>query len=372
MPHFNLVTQACQLALSHSTITYATIAILAVALFLRLVYYLVLPRPIPGIPYNASSAKKILGDVPAMISHITHNEGTFVTYLLDTVQSLSSPLVQVFITPLGRPLVVLADFREAQEVLGGRGRDFDRSRSLGDLVRGIGPDHHVLLKTNEAWKAQRRLIQDLMTPSFLNKVAGPAMHQSMMVLLDLWREKCRIADGRPWDARDDINWKTLDAVHAFSYGGDFGHSASRPTLERIKGLSQTAIDALRSTGNQDTPVAFPKGEVDDLIKATITLSHTTKEVHGSPMPSLHWAYIMRKPRIRKATKIKETYLVNEIASAIRRLEENKTQTDTSALDHMIAREKKLAQKEGRRPDYYSRVMMDEVCPLLPFKRKPTR
>lgn len=93
--------------------------------------------------------------------------------------------------------MVLADFREAQEVLGARGRDFNQSSSLGDLVRGTGPDHHVLLKTDETWKSQRRIIQDLATPSFLHKIAGPVVSHSMTVLLDMCREKARIADGRP-------------------------------------------------------------------------------------------------------------------------------------------------------------------------------
>lgn len=358
-----LVDHGLQYLHPHATFaSTTTTCIAAVALLLLLFYWLALPRPIQGIPYNKPAARRLLGDAPALLSHISQDNGTFITYLLNTVHSLNSPLVQVFLKPLGRPLLVLADFREAQEVLGSRGRDFDRSSSLGDLVRGIGPDHHVLLKTNEAWKSQRRLIQDLVTPSFLNKIAGPVMHHSMTVLLDVWREKARIADGRPWDARDDINLETLDAVHGFSYGEDFGHSASEPTLETLRKLGPEGEDRLRDTGGHEDPIVFPQGQVDELVRATITLSHTTMEVRGSPMVNLHWTYVMRKPRIKKATKIKESYLTKEITGAIARLEEYGGKKVTSAVDHMVLRERVLSKKEGRRPNYFSRIMMDEVSP----------
>ncbi|KAK8033517.1 cytochrome P450 [Apiospora marii] len=346
------------LASTHASTTFGRLVICA--LLLPFLYWLLLPKPLRGIPYNRLSVRKILGDIPALVSHVLKEKGTFTTYLLKTVEALDSPVVQVFIKPLGRPQVVLADFQEAQKVLGHRGREFDRSSSLGDLVSGIGPDHHVLLKTNNAWRAQRRLIQDLMTTAFLNSVAGPVMHGSMVVLLDIWREKAGIANGRPWDARDDINWETLDAVHAFSYGADFGHSSSKPMLELLKSLDSKAIEKLRGTGSIDDPITFPSASVDDLCRATITLSHTTMEVHGSPMPSLHWAYIMRKPRVKRATKIKEAALEKEVTAAVSRLADHKGGKVKSAVDHMVIREKALAEKEGRKPNYYSRVMMDEV------------
>ncbi|KAK0625510.1 cytochrome P450 monooxygenase [Bombardia bombarda] len=359
--HLQAITQAWQhLHSSHPAIVSTAAIILAFALLLPLLYWLALPKPLPGIPYNKASARRLLGDVPALTHHMTQDQGTFASYLANTLVSLNAPLVQVFIRPLSRPLLVLGDFRESQDVLGHRGKDFDRSSSLGDLVRGIGPDHHVLLKTNDAWKAQRRLIQDLMTPSFLNRIAGPAMHQSMLVLLDLWREKARIAAGRPWDARHDINWETLDAVHAFSYGADFGHSASKPTLDVVRALDAQAVKKLRSGGGPDEPVVFPEGKVDELAEASMTLMHTCTEVQGSPVPNLKWKYIMRKPRVRRATAVKERIMREEVESAVASVERDKGQKVKSAADQMVVREKKVAEREGRKPDYFSRAMMDEL------------
>jgi cytochrome P450 len=130
------------------------------------------------------------------------------------MQSLNTPIIQVFIRPFSKPLVVMEDFHEAHNVLIHQSKDFDRSDSLGDLVKGLAPDHHIHLKTDDAWKRQRRLVQDLMTPTFLHKVAGPALHANVGRMVDLWRDKARIAEGRPWHAADDINHVALDAMTA--------------------------------------------------------------------------------------------------------------------------------------------------------------
>ncbi len=151
---------------------------------LKLVHYLLRPRPIPGIPYIEASARKIFGDIPAMIEHIKATDGTFVTYLRSVMERLNSPVVQVFMFPFGKPLVLLGDFAEAQDMLIRREHEFERSTTLGDLLLGILPKHNVHLPTGPQWKAQRLLIRDLMTPSFLNNVAGPVLYNTTIDLID--------------------------------------------------------------------------------------------------------------------------------------------------------------------------------------------
>lgn len=334
------------------------LVLIGVAFSIRLLYRLALPRPIPGIPYNEDSARKLLGDVPGMTSHIKNAEGTFITYIMESMRTLNSPLIQVFIRPLSSPLLILADFREAHDILIHR-KDFDRSPSLGDLVKGLTPDHHIHLQTNAAWKTQRRLVQDLMTPSFLHNVAAPVIHQHATLMIDLWRSKSRIAGGRPWAASDDINHVALDAVMAFSFGGDFNHSMTRPNFDAIRQLDSTAVDALAQR-HRDEAVEFPIGRVDELIQATLDLTETVGQVQGNPLPALTWAYVNRKPKIRKATKIKEDYIMKELSDAVKRLEETGEVVVKSAVDHLVLREKELADKDNRAPAYFSRVMKDEV------------
>lgn len=142
-----------------------------------------LPKPIPGIPYIDSSSRQILGDLPAMKKHI-EDGGTYITYLGEVLEKLQTPIAQIFIWPLGRPMVILGDFGEAHDLFMHREPEFERAVTLANLVKGILPSHHIHHKTDSSWKAQRMLIRDLMTPSFLHKVAAPVLHGSAERLVE--------------------------------------------------------------------------------------------------------------------------------------------------------------------------------------------
>lgn len=140
------------------------------ALVFYIFYRRSLPRPIPGIPYNKDAAKRILGDLPGMIKY-ARETGEKLSWLPLQAKKLNSPIVQVFMTPCSKPWVVVTDFRESQDILLRRTKEFDRSNHFGDLFRDIAPDHHISMRSgNPNFKIHRRLIQDLMTPAFLNEV----------------------------------------------------------------------------------------------------------------------------------------------------------------------------------------------------------
>ncbi|KAK0625503.1 cytochrome P450 monooxygenase [Bombardia bombarda] len=339
------------------------VGLLAVTILLFVLYRIALPKPLAGIPYNVSSSRKLFGDVPGMLSHIANEDGTFITYLEQTLQRLNAPLVQIFIKPMSQPLLVLGDFPEARDIMTRRTKEFDRSTSSGDLVRGLGSSHHIHLKTTPAWRAQRRLIQDLMTPSFLNKVAGPVMHQNASLLIDLWRAKTRIAAGRPFTASADIDQVALDAVLVFAFGERFGekHSAIRPALDAVRDMMQQNSGGGTNGNVSDEPVVFPTGVTDPVVSASLELVATVEDVQGSPLPDLKWWFINSKPRVKRATKIKEDAIKREVEDAIRRLNgATGEEFVKSAVDHMVFRERTLAEKDGRRPDFFSRIMMDEI------------
>ncbi|KAI0473332.1 cytochrome P450 monooxygenase [Xylariaceae sp. FL0804] len=322
-------------------------------------YQFALPRPIPGVPHNASSARKILGDIPGINSHMVESEGgTFITYIKETMKTLNAPLIQVFIRPFSKPLLILADFPEAHDLLVRR-KDFDRSHTLGDLVKGLAPDHHIHLKTDAAWKSQRRLVQDLMTPSFLHNVAGPVIHRNVCTMVDLWHVKTEIAQGRPWAAVGDVNQMALDAVTAFAFGEGFEHSATRPTLEAVTEMDVSTVDKVQHS-DMDEPVHFPRGQEDEILHAIRDLTETVGEVQGNPFPSLTWAYVTRKSKIRRAIKIKEECITKELKAGIARFQATSGKVVKSAVDQMIVRENNLAEKDGRQANYLSRAMIDET------------
>lgn len=336
-----------------------TLAFAIVSLLLYVFYRWALPNPISDIPYNESGRKNILGDIPSLIEG-TKRTGEFNLWLLEQASKLRAPLFQVFIRPLGRPMLVMCDFRESQDILMRR-KDFDRSDMVVDMLGGVGPDHHILLKTDAEWKRHRRLLQDLMSPAFLNEVAGPTVYNGVLKLIGLWSDKARLAEGRPFSAETDIYYAALDAVMVFTFGGSFPSSATGPLVDAVKALKAEDIKKLRGNGVDD-PIAFPEGKCDEKIRATLDVPGAVEHLQGSPMPKWKWWLVAKRPEFRKAFSVKKAYVQEEIAKSLRRLEENGNDEKNalSAVDLMVLREKKLAENEGRNPNYFSPTMIDEV------------
>ncbi|KAH9884332.1 hypothetical protein F4778DRAFT_787790 [Xylariomycetidae sp. FL2044] len=311
------------------------VLIASLGLFALLVYKISLPRPIPGIPHNALAATSILGDIPEMLSHMRETpSGDFVSYISESMFRLNSPLIQVFVRPLSlkgnRPMLVLGDARETQDILLRRSREFDRSPSMGDIVRGIAPSHHIHLRSEDAvFKAQRRLIQDLMTTGFLRDIAGPIIHRSSELLIELWRLKCQAAKERPFEASGDLSSAVIDAITSFAFGNAFRdqHSATRPAIEMMRHYlreKSSNNEAVSTTIHdpQDEPVVFPDGTLDEVLQAILDLRETGGELQGNPFPRLTWAYLMRKPRISNAWRIKEKWFGVELALAADRMQQS--------------------------------------------------
>ena len=101
-----------------STLALYSVVILAVVYYL---YRAALPKPIPGIPYNEASAKRILGDAPEAIEAQTTTGNTF-SYILGQQLKHNVPVIQLFLRPFGKPFVILSDFRETQDICVRRSR----------------------------------------------------------------------------------------------------------------------------------------------------------------------------------------------------------------------------------------------------------
>ena len=110
-----------------------------------------------------------------------------------------------------------------------------------------------------------------MTHSLLHNVTAPVIHQHALLMIELWRAKCRILDGRAWAGNDDMNHVAPDAVMAFAFGEKFKHSMTRPNLDAVRQLDFRAVEQLRR-GDLDEAVEFPKGEIDELIQATLDMT----------------------------------------------------------------------------------------------------
>lgn len=134
-------------------------AVTAISYIIYSLYQHLLPKPIPGIPYNADATSNLLGDIPRFKKET--NGSNFFEWMIEQTRVHGSPIVRAFIEPLRKPTVVVVDFREGQDILMRR-KEFDRSDFGIDALGGEAPKFHINLKTGPEWKAHRRLLQDLM------------------------------------------------------------------------------------------------------------------------------------------------------------------------------------------------------------------
>lgn len=160
----NLLSRLALLSPGTVAITFAVLALV------YLTYRSALPRPLPGIPYDEKAAKSLFGNLPDIISHIK-STGTLFPWLAAQNARHNSPLFQFWQKPFAKPLIILTDFQEMQDILLRRTKEFDRSQIFIDVFRGGAPDHHIAMRTADPrFKGNKELIRDLMSPSFLHAV----------------------------------------------------------------------------------------------------------------------------------------------------------------------------------------------------------
>ena len=331
----------------------ATIIIASIILLVG--YRRGLPKPLPNIPYNKDVG--YFGDLLEMGSHVVKT-GQFWSWLSQQNFKHQSPLVQVFTNPLSnKPFLVLADAREAQDVMLRRSEEFDRSSFSIDFIKGIVPKGMFTLKSGDVWRAHRALTKDLMTPAFLRTISGPAIFIRGLDLIDLWRTKARLADGKPFAAEQDIHYTALDAIFDAAFGTEDGVEILRARNNHLMQASKPTHD-----NPKDSFVTFSEPVLPKTVTAINTLDDSTEYALASLMPTVAWKIMAWLPWYSKAWNEKEAMLSRFIEKSRDRIERKTTveQDHRCALDHIVARELGLATKTRRQPDFASRDFRDEV------------
>lgn len=137
------------------------ILIASILATLYLTYRRLLPKPLPGIPYNKEATKTLLGDMGPMVKHMGETQELF-SWIASQNVKLNSPIVQIFARPFASPWIAVTDYREAQDILLRRTKEFDRANFLGDIFLGLMPKFHISMKSdNGEFKQHRRWLQDL-------------------------------------------------------------------------------------------------------------------------------------------------------------------------------------------------------------------
>ncbi|RYP91192.1 hypothetical protein DL770_002669 [Monosporascus sp. CRB-9-2] len=335
---------------------FATSAIvLGFLLFLYLAYHWALPKPLPGIPYNKDALKTILGD-GAEIRKIRGAGGSARKWFGQQTTRHMSPLVQAFLAPFTKPVLILSDFREAQDILLRRNKEFDRASWTNDSLRGVLPWHHIGMQTADPqFRRNRELVKDLMTSHFLNTVNAPAIYDGAQIFLDLWRVKAQLAGSRPFQADEDIHAMAFDIIKVVALGEGDNQSITARYLDMVR--SATFTDQ-KPDATKDTVYVFPKNEANDDLRAHQTQQEAVSESLTHPSPKLFHTFHNFTAPMREAFALKTSMLDKQVSLAVKRLEAG--ERVKSALDYMIQREVSAAKKAGRQPVFDSPSMRDEL------------
>ncbi|KAF2207181.1 hypothetical protein CERZMDRAFT_102676 [Cercospora zeae-maydis SCOH1-5] len=328
--------------------------------------HFLLPKPLPGIPYKHASANRILGDVPDALEWKAKT-GSLYDILHERAKELHTPIFQLFLQPLGRPWVIVVDPYEAHAIRTHRMQDFDRSRFFEQIFQGLLPEFHGHMPTGEKWKAHRRLVSDTMSARFLADVATPRMWDSAMRLIELWKVKAQLAEGRSWVASTDVYKGALDIVWAATFGEEMGSARAQiehlAQYERLDGVEGSAPDAA---------VTFPTAKDPEEFSCILELGEGLVYPINSMWPkTAHWLAMNFLPSLRKARTVKDQMIKKQVREAYAKfskleeageLESNKH--FRSALDLVVAREVQMANKEGRAFDATSEVLKDELFAFM--------
>lgn len=317
------------------------------------------PKPYPGIPYVEVSAKRISGDMPALMSAIRQSDEITDSMFAISTRKLGTSIAQVLFPRFRRPLIVLEDPLEVQDILVRRQREFDKSPMTVDIFAPMFPRGSLSRYTTPELKSQKRLWADVMHADFLRRVVAPRIHDTALELLDLWKLKAgSLYSDQPFNVLDDFKNAALDAIWAAMVGQSPG--TTRIEIEKL----QAQADGYE-VRRQAPRGAFVKEEMTYINEA---ISRNAK----TPMPT--WAQKLETltPRYRKFRRT----VVGEVSRAMRKavdryrdIEVGKLEaedSDTCMLDVVLRRQMLEDKKSGATPTDPSKdqSMLDEMFIML--------
>ncbi|UJO25234.1 Cytochrome P450 monooxygenase [Fulvia fulva] len=332
------------------TATAATFAA-SISALAYLIYRALLPKPIPGIPCDPVSAGRLLGDIPDLLKAQKRRQEAF-TFIAEKCIRLKSPVIQMFAQIGGKPWLIVADAREGIDIMTSRASEFDRSALFGGLFKATLPASQLLLPTNEEWRHHRRILADTLSPNFLESTSAPAIYSAVSDLLQLWRQKSRLALGRSFNVENDLIHAALDAIRAAAFGSPAG--ATQLQSSHIRNLDQVDLDM-----DSASTVEFLTAPLSAEVDAVGVLGDSSEITASSPFGS--WAHqftIWTYPSLRAAMKAKNTLIRSKIADAT--LKAERGQVPSSATDFAVAREIKDAARTDRKADLHSPVLRDKL------------
>ncbi|RDA93724.1 hypothetical protein CP533_0213 [Ophiocordyceps camponoti-saundersi (nom. inval.)] len=326
---------------------------LVAALVAFILYLRALPRPLPGIPYNRDSARRLLGDVREMKQAAYRRR-----WIWSQPRLHDAPISQAFLLPFRPPTVIVSDYRTAVDICARRIKEFDRGSRTRECVGITAPNFHFTMQSSDPrFRRHRELLRDLMTAGFLKEVVAPRVYDRAMLLVELWRLKHSLAGNRPFAADHDLCLATLDMISSAAFGMEKAEAALTKETERVR--------RFRLDDAGSGPVVFPRAEQGPETEALLDIADMVSIAQGSPFSTLAQWLALLKPSHARAHCYRRRLLRRQTAKSLHRLAAvGDGSVAESALDELLRREKMAAGKAGRTPDFYSPAIRDEVLGYL--------
>jgi hypothetical protein len=176
-----------------------------------------------------------------------------------------------------------------------------------------------------------------------------------LTLVELWALKVKTANGKPFNASRDILDAALDIINAAAFAFDDSMGTIKRQLDYLKTSKtpqcvQSAEESVEFARLPDTPD----------IAAIQTLSDHLGTQFESMKPRFdHRIKMLTSPKLRRSFAQKDEMIRREVVKSLERIESG-DETMSSALDHLLQRERSAALKAGRKPEFHSKRIYDEV------------
>lgn len=219
---------------------------------------------------------------------------------------------------------------------------------------------HGIYTTGDKFRSNRQLIQDLMTTTFLNNHMGPAIYSKGLELLSLFESKMRLAEGRSFSIKKDLEYASLDVMLAFAFGDNWLHTALGTEAKAVKDLGCAITEAVPNLDFAEQPITFPSIPLADFLNSVYEAPEVVERTINAIAPKVQTWWWSKQTWYKKIFHDKEQAMKGQIAIGINNIRKGHVKT---GVEHMLMREAARAEKEGREPEFNSRVFRDEVNPI---------
>lgn len=300
------------------------------------------PKPYPGIPYNEQSANRLTGDLPELIPVIEATNEYSGSIFAITTQRLGKPIAQMLFPALRKPLILLEDPREIEDIVLRRNQEFDKAPMAVDTFRPLFATATTSQYTTPELRAQKRLWADVMSAEFLRKAAAPNIYKATLDLVELWRLKASsVYKEQAFKVTGDFQNAALDAMWVALVGDEPG--VTRYEINKLQdqiagGGSEKSLSPPRSL--------FLKKEVDYIAEVAARNA-------SSPVPG--WAqkletFMPRHRQFRRTVNTEISVVMAKAVDRFQRLDLGKLEADeidTCMMDLVLRRLVLAARRSGQ-------------------------